>query len=91
MTQLDLAYTHIVNGSVVQGELIRRPCQSRIDIYAPVDHSDRRAIIIVQSPHNHPLPPATKLGFKGEAMYKEAVIKYGITGATAQKIDRGMP
>ncbi|KAJ7196031.1 hypothetical protein GGX14DRAFT_327140, partial [Mycena pura] len=81
-------YTHIdINGNVIQGNIIRRPCTTTIKIFAPIDRSDRRAIIYLSGPHNHPRPPSTKLSRKGKDTYQTAILSAGTTALTVLKCD----
>ncbi|KAI0707243.1 hypothetical protein C8Q76DRAFT_860398 [Earliella scabrosa] len=50
------AYSHCINGKVEKPKLILRPCSARLQVWYPVDRSDRRAIVVVKGPHNHPTP-----------------------------------
>jgi len=84
------AYSHVLNGRVVQGKLVRRLCHTHIKIYSPVDRADRRAIVILQGAHNHPTPPSTKLSRNGRDCYREAAKAVGTTGLTVLKCDTGM-
>ncbi|KAF8194842.1 hypothetical protein K438DRAFT_1968783 [Mycena galopus ATCC 62051] len=54
-------YTHIdQNHQVIKGKIIRRPCGAKIQIFSPIDHEDRRAMVYLTGSHNHPKFPATK-------------------------------
>jgi len=74
---------------VVEGKLIHRPCKSRIRIWSPIDRTDRRAIVITDHPHNHPVPPHEKLTREGRDKYVKASEMLGPAGLTAGKVDRG--
>ncbi|KAJ6513998.1 hypothetical protein DFH09DRAFT_1374151 [Mycena vulgaris] len=81
-------YPHIdVNGNIIKGELIRRKCNATIKIFAPIDRDDRRAIVYLSGPHNHPRPPSTKLSRTGKDAHKEAILAAGTTGLTVLKCD----
>ena len=84
------AQAHIVDGEVVKGKLIHRPCPTKIKIYSPLDRSDRRAIVVLVGAHNHPRFPATKLSREGIDKYTEAVQAHGVSQATVLKCDTGM-
>ncbi|KAJ6527896.1 hypothetical protein DFH09DRAFT_1285635 [Mycena vulgaris] len=75
------------NGNIIKGELIRRKCNATIKIFAPIDRDDRRAIVYLSGPHNHPRPPSTKLSRTGKDAYKEAILAAGTTGLTVLKCD----
>ncbi|KII84398.1 hypothetical protein PLICRDRAFT_179640 [Plicaturopsis crispa FD-325 SS-3] len=84
----ECAFTHInEQGQIVQGKLIQRACKATITIYFPVDRADRRAIVLLEGPHNHPMPASTKVSWDGKALYKNAVEAVGVTGATVVKVD----
>lgn len=84
------AYVHINGeGQPVVGKIIRRPCTARIDIFSPLDHMDRRAIVILTGPHNHPRPPRTKLSRAGRDLYTAAATAAGSGGLTVTKCDTG--
>lgn len=85
-----VAYTHVdENNLVVQGQIVHRPCDAKIRIFSPLDRSDRRAIIYVIGPHNHPKFPSTKPTRKGKDTYREAISSAGVTGLTVVKCDSG--
>jgi hypothetical protein len=69
---------------------VRRSCPTRIKIYSPVDRSVRKAIVILNGAHNHPVPPSEKISRTGKDVYKQAVEAIGLTGATVKKVDLGM-
>ncbi|KAJ7440399.1 hypothetical protein B0H11DRAFT_1660472, partial [Mycena galericulata] len=81
-------YTHIgENQQVINAPIIHRPCTSTIRIFSPLDHSDRRAIIHLSGPHNHPKFPSTKMSRSGKDAYREAIAAAGVTGLTVVKCD----
>ncbi|KAK0430594.1 hypothetical protein EV421DRAFT_2041720 [Armillaria borealis] len=81
-------YSHITdNGEPVTGHLVQCPCPARIKIYAPVDPSIKKAIIVLTRYHNHPMPAVKKVSQEGRDMYVKAVKEYGVTGASAVKVD----
>ncbi|KAJ7033971.1 hypothetical protein C8F04DRAFT_906737, partial [Mycena alexandri] len=83
-------FTHVDgNGCILPGNIIRRPCNTWIKIFAPVDRNDRRAIIYLNKPHNHPRPPSTKLSRNSRDAYKEAILAAGATALTVLKCDNG--
>ena len=54
LTHTLIEYSHIKDGKVVQGRLMQRKCPTIIQIYSPVDRSDRHIIVILrgaQSPY----------------------------------------
>ncbi len=86
------AYSHITDdGEPVTGHLVQRPCPACIKIYAPVDPSIKKAIIVLTRYHNHPMPAVKKVPQKGRDMDVKAVKEYGVTGASAVKVDSGEP
>ncbi|KAK0445081.1 hypothetical protein EV421DRAFT_1902540 [Armillaria borealis] len=85
-------YSHITdNGEPVTGHLVQHPCPAHIKIYAPMDPSIKKAIIVLTGYHNHPMPAVKKVSQEGQDMYAKAVKEYGITGASAVKVDSNEP
>ncbi|KAJ6464091.1 hypothetical protein C8R45DRAFT_840549, partial [Mycena sanguinolenta] len=83
-------YAHVdAYGNVIQGKIIRRACTATIKIFAPIDRTNRRAIIYLSGPHNHPRPPCTKLSRKGKDAYQTAILGAGTTALTVLKCDNG--
>ena len=91
LTHALIEYSHIKDRKVVQGRLMQRKCPTIIQIYSPVDRSDRHTIVILQGAHNHPMLVATKLSCDGKDKYKEAARKAGPIGLTVLNLDKGMP
>ncbi|KAJ2926622.1 hypothetical protein H1R20_g10478, partial [Candolleomyces eurysporus] len=60
------------DGNIITGTIIRRKCPTTIKIYSPVDRRDKRAIVLLCNPHNHPMFPSTKLSSKGKEKYGQA-------------------
>ncbi len=86
-----IAYSHILEGGkIVQAKLIKRACTAKIRIWFPEDVNDRRAIVMVDGPHNHPTPACTKLSREGRERYNGCIIAAGPRGLTAAKCDKGM-
>jgi hypothetical protein len=83
-------YPHLRNGLSVQGKLQKHECNARIRIFSPLDREDRRAIVILEGPHNHPMFPSTKVSRDAKEKYKEAVMKIGVEGATPLTCDKGI-
>jgi hypothetical protein len=50
-----IAFTHIIDGKVKQAKMKLRPCSSKMTIYEPLDSNVRKAVVIVKTPHNHPV------------------------------------
>ncbi|KAF8179702.1 hypothetical protein K438DRAFT_1768737 [Mycena galopus ATCC 62051] len=76
------AYTHIdQNHQVIKGKIIRRPCGAKIQIFSPIDHEDRRAMVYLTGSHNHPKFPAAKVSRDGKDAYRQAVDAAGVSGA----------
>ncbi|KAJ3491080.1 hypothetical protein NLJ89_g11374 [Agrocybe chaxingu] len=84
----ECSYTHIRDGKIVQGHLKLRKCPVKIKIYSPLDREDRRAIVCLEGPHNHPRFPSTKLSRDGRDMYEQAVIANGVGRTTALQCDK---
>ncbi|KAJ7225152.1 hypothetical protein C8J57DRAFT_1590385, partial [Mycena rebaudengoi] len=92
-TGLKLQYcphSHIINGrSVPKSKIKRFSCDASRTIYVPLDTTIRRALIIhkANTPHNHPMPPLTKVTLKVQEKYRELVEATGSVGATVNKVD----
>ncbi|KAJ7701050.1 hypothetical protein B0H16DRAFT_1834219 [Mycena metata] len=86
--EIESARTHMSIRTALsfQGTLYR-PCNTWIKIFAPIDRNDRRAIIYLSKPHNHPRPPCTKLSRDGKDAYKQAILAAGATNLTVLKCD----
>lgn len=60
-------------------------------MYVPLDPSDRRvAIVHHHTPHNHPMPPLTKVSLQLKESYQQCIAAFGTVGATVAKVDNGM-
>ncbi|KAJ7204582.1 hypothetical protein C8J57DRAFT_382857 [Mycena rebaudengoi] len=92
-TGLKLQYcphSHIINGrSVPKSQIKRFSCNASRTIYVPLDSTIRQALIIHKdnTPHNHPMPPLTKVTLKVKEKYRELVEATGSVGATVNKVD----
>ncbi|KAJ7254436.1 hypothetical protein C8J57DRAFT_1236679 [Mycena rebaudengoi] len=81
-------YTYIdENHQVIQGKIIERKCGATIRIFSPLDRNDRRAIVYLSDPHNHPKFPSTKVSRKRKEVYREVIAAAGVTGLTVLKCD----
>ncbi|KDQ61129.1 hypothetical protein JAAARDRAFT_191240 [Jaapia argillacea MUCL 33604] len=84
-------YVHMdTDGHVVQGNLIRRPCPSKITIFSPIDRTNHQAIVIIKGAHNHPKPPSTKVTRTGKDLYRQAAESLDMEGLTVLKCDRAL-
>lgn len=58
------AFSHMRDGKVVVGQLVRFQCATELIIYTPteefLDQGITKAIIVVRNPHSHPLAPDVK-------------------------------
>ncbi|KAI0356054.1 hypothetical protein OH77DRAFT_1538515 [Trametes cingulata] len=54
-------HSHIIDGKVMRGKLLKHQCKTRLQIWYPVDRSDRRAIVKLDGAHTHPTPRFTKV------------------------------
>ncbi|KAJ7486492.1 hypothetical protein FB451DRAFT_949962, partial [Mycena latifolia] len=72
---------------IVQSKIIQCKSSATITIFSPVERSDRRAIIYLTGPHNHPKFPSRKLSRQGRDTYQEAINTAGVTGLTVLKCD----
>ncbi|KAF9494598.1 hypothetical protein BDN71DRAFT_1507567 [Pleurotus eryngii] len=83
-------YTHFdADGMITTGKLQRHACNARITIYSPVDRNDFRAILIVDNPHNHPMPAQRKPTIDGKTKYGNAAERVGLLGLSVVKLDTG--
>ncbi|KAK7019126.1 hypothetical protein R3P38DRAFT_2715272 [Favolaschia claudopus] len=93
-------YSHVdAFGKILKGKIIHHSCDATIRIFAPIDRTDRRAIVYLSGPHNHPRHPETKLTRKGKDAYKTAITLAGPNSSvlrtdhaeTSVKLFDGMP
>ncbi|KAJ7765293.1 hypothetical protein B0H16DRAFT_1310196 [Mycena metata] len=70
-----------------RGKIVHRPCGANIQIFSPIDHDDRRGIVYLTGPHNHPKFPSTKVSRDGKDAYRRAVDAAGVSGLTVLKCD----
>ena len=84
-----LAYSHCVDGKAEKPKLVLQKCSARLQVWYPVDRSDRRAIVMVKGPHNHPTPKHEKPTLESSRKYADAVKAAGIYGATPVRVDGG--
>ncbi|KAI0041712.1 hypothetical protein FA95DRAFT_1640147, partial [Auriscalpium vulgare] len=82
-------YPHInvADSKAVQGSLRQRQCDAQIKIYYPVDRTDRRAIVMVEGPHNHPMPFEWKVSYDAKVAYRAAAEEVGPMGLTRSKLN----
>ncbi|KAJ7598324.1 hypothetical protein C8J56DRAFT_1039197 [Mycena floridula] len=90
-------HPHIVKGKSVYPKLVHRECHAKRTIFVPVDLKFRFAIMLHpklhiiggkgNGPHNHPLPPCSKVNLKMKATYAKSVVDSGVTGQTVRTID----
>ncbi|TFY62625.1 hypothetical protein EVJ58_g3736, partial [Rhodofomes roseus] len=71
-----------------QGCLVHRSCDTEISIWFPDDLTDRRAIVYIKRPHNHPTSAPTKLSRDAHDQYEAAIEAYGTDNLTVAKVDR---
>ncbi|TFK94419.1 hypothetical protein K466DRAFT_593594 [Polyporus arcularius HHB13444] len=81
------SYSHCVDGKAEKPKLVLRKCPARLQVWYPVDRSDRRAIVMLKGPHNHPTPQHGKPGLESSRRYAEAVKAAGAYGATPVRVD----
>lgn len=81
-----VAYPHIDTNNVsVQARMVKRPCSAKLTIW----YCDRRAIVKIVGPHNHPVPLEGKVPPEGKQMYSEAVVAAGSSGSTVANVNKG--
>ncbi|KAJ7649098.1 hypothetical protein DFH06DRAFT_1332120 [Mycena polygramma] len=82
-------YTHVVDGRIINSKLRKRPCQTRMTIFTPVEKLDIvefKALVVVKTAHNHPAHPKTKPTAEDRLKLEEAIQAAGLTGLTARKL-----
>ncbi|KAJ6454721.1 hypothetical protein C8R47DRAFT_1228572 [Mycena vitilis] len=82
-------YTHIVDGHIINPKLRKRPCETRMTIFTPVEKLgivEFKALVILKTAHNHPAHPKTKPTAEDRLKLKEAIQAAGLTGLTARKL-----
>ncbi|KAG6913688.1 hypothetical protein DXG01_005156 [Tephrocybe rancida] len=83
-------HPHIVNGTTLARAPIKhRRCPAQRTIYVPVDPGLRIALVAHPKmiPHNHPMPPKSKVSIEAKGMYKGLINAAATIGATVQKVD----
>lgn len=85
-------FTHIKNGEPIKVKMHGHACPARRTIYVPTDETLRMAIVIPDhtSPHNHPMPPPSKLSLDAKRTYEQCIEAAGVAGASVNKVDHGM-
>ncbi|KAJ8489244.1 hypothetical protein ONZ45_g13660 [Pleurotus djamor] len=82
------SYTHFdTHGKIITGSLVRRACPTKIMIISPVDRSDLRALVVLEHPHNHPMPAHLKPTIEAKKIYGDAARKVGVLGLSMVKLD----
>ncbi|KAJ7660691.1 hypothetical protein DFH06DRAFT_1129752 [Mycena polygramma] len=82
-------YTHIIDGRITNSKLRKRPCQTKMTIFTPVEKLDIvkfKALVIVKTAHNHPAHSKTKPTAEDRLKLEEAIQAAGLTGLTARKL-----
>ncbi|KAG6825944.1 hypothetical protein H0H92_001763 [Tricholoma furcatifolium] len=82
-------HPHIVNGNTVRSQIIQRQCPAKRTIYVPVDPNLQIALVTHPKmiPHNHPMPPMSKVSIEAKTTYRECIEAASTIGATVQKVD----
>ncbi|KAF7976474.1 hypothetical protein HWV62_6741 [Athelia sp. TMB] len=80
------AYTHIIDGQMTRGTIVKRPCPTEMIIFVPVDTQIRKAIVLLRNAHNHPVHPKIKPTAADRTKFNEAVAACGINGLTVRKL-----
>jgi hypothetical protein len=85
------AYTHIVNGRIYPAKIRKRPCDTQMIIFIPIEGEfvGLKALVVVRNPHNHPVHPRTKPSAQDRMMLGTAVESAGLTGLTVRKLLNG--
>lgn len=88
----DIEFTHIVDGVPTTMKTVTRACPASRTIFVPMDATLQRLAIVVPdhtSPHNHPMPPFTKVDADGKLVFQKVSQVFGVVGATVNKIGKG--
>ncbi|KAF9489003.1 hypothetical protein BDN71DRAFT_1512533 [Pleurotus eryngii] len=80
-------YPHQSDGQ--RSKMAHIDCPASRTIFVPVDPALRMVCIIpnIESPHNHPLLPATKTAHEVSRLYHECVKAHGVVGATVKSVE----
>ncbi|KAJ3498258.1 hypothetical protein NMY22_g19617 [Coprinellus aureogranulatus] len=82
-------YPHVRDGMAIVGRIVHQDCPNTVHIWAPVDRTDRQAIIIIDKPHNHPMFPPVKASREAKERYREAVEELqGTSNLTVLNVDK---
>lgn len=85
-----LAHSHVDDNNVAyRAQVVVRTCQARMNIWHPVDKTDRRAIVVLKGAHSHPTPRRWKATRDAKQRWEQAVKKAGSAGVTAGKVNAG--
>ncbi|KAJ7187583.1 hypothetical protein GGX14DRAFT_409088 [Mycena pura] len=81
-------YSHIIEGQMKAGQIVKRKCPTRMIIFIPIDKSTARhkALVILRNPHNHPMHPKTKPSSNDRRTLATAVEAAGVVGLTVGKL-----
>ncbi|KAG6824629.1 hypothetical protein H0H92_006258 [Tricholoma furcatifolium] len=83
-------HPHIVDGKTQARALIKhRRCPAQRTIFIPIDPDLRIALVSHPKmiPHNHPMPPKSKVSFEAKIAYRDCIEAVSTLGATVQKVD----
>ncbi|KAJ6597850.1 hypothetical protein B0H10DRAFT_2231979 [Mycena sp. CBHHK59/15] len=86
-------HPHIINGQAIsQCPMDHRECPSKQNYYIAVDPTIRKVLVFHPKsiPHNHPIPPLSKLSHESKAKYEQSIDAVGLLGSTVSTVDRGM-
>ena len=85
------AYTHIINGQILDANIICRSCPTKMTIYVPIDNNLWKAWVLLQQAHNHPIHPKIKPSFEDCQKLEEAIHASGsLEDLMVQKLIKGM-
>lgn len=93
-TTVHIALTHIVGGKTIKATFKEYKCQTRLTIYVPLAEYQakgvKKAIVILEKPHTHPLAPDEKPTYSDAKLVRDAINRAGAQGLTAGKLIQGM-
>ncbi|GJE97916.1 hypothetical protein PsYK624_141380 [Phanerochaete sordida] len=74
------------DGRAYVAKIIPRQCPTLMHIYVPVDNTIRKAIVILKTPHNHPMHPKIKATHEDNEKLRTAMAVAGLDSLTPQKL-----
>ena len=82
-------HTHFRNGLSISARMIRHECPVKKIVYTSKDPAKPKVVVIFEGRHSHPPWPEEKPTHEAKEDLRRCLKAFGITGATAGKLDNG--